>query len=456
MPSDTSKLRILLSLCLCIAFTLSMVLALISKFDSHPDEIHHLAAALYYKDHILPPVIGDPAVRDSYSVWGNSYLNYQWAEYFFAGKFALLVSPVVDDPRLGTRLFQVFLFLTLSILFIYRMRGQEEPPLILGSFLLVTPQIWYVFGYSNNDAFALAVSMLVAYQLAYPQSFFHGYMNSGRSAGSPAGGIVFGLLAGLLLICKPNYWVILLFAAAWTLLKFGIDRRIIRKYGVVMAIALSVLAFRVGMDLHVNGETNFAGASYINYFFGGFESKPSRLLEYQEEITPYEFRPSTIERDLAASRPDIKMRAKGVSAYEMLSQWRWHIVSFQSFTGVYGYMNIFGPNWYYRVMLLLYFLFAAYLCAALLRSGERPAISSLLLVAACCIASIFFSFFLSWNYAFQAQGRYLFPIIPMLGVLVYSNRQHLSGRLVNGFTLLCFVLSVWSFIFVGLARINAG
>ena len=72
--------------CFVAVLFLVVTMALISKYDAHPDEKNHLSAAVYYSDHSLPPVIGDPAVRDSYSIWGISYLNYQWAEYFFAGK----------------------------------------------------------------------------------------------------------------------------------------------------------------------------------------------------------------------------------------------------------------------------------------------------------------------------------------------------------------------------------
>src|SRR5687767_3807883 len=74
---------------------LSATMAVISPYNAHPDELQHFEAAKYYKDHILPPEIGDPSVAASYSVWGISYLNYQWVEYFLAGKFMFVSSPFV-------------------------------------------------------------------------------------------------------------------------------------------------------------------------------------------------------------------------------------------------------------------------------------------------------------------------------------------------------------------------
>lgn len=428
-------------------------MALASGYDRHPDESNHLAAAVYYKDHFLPPVIGDPAVRQSYSVWGVSYLNYHWAEYFCAGKFALLVAPVIHDPRLGARLFNVFLFFVLAAFFAYRFREEKEV-FIIPCFLLVTPQVWYIFSYSNNDAFALFVSALAVYQIAFPLSLFRKSHDSKNIAAALPGALVFGLLAGLLLICKPNYWVFLLFAVAWLLLSVPIDRRAIQKYAAAALAAFCVFGFRIGLDIYVNGETNFAGASYINYFFNGLETKPGKLLAYQEEIAEPDFKPSTLERDRYRSRPDINMRAKGVTIREMLSEWRWHIVSFESLTGVYGYMNIFAADRYYKSMFLLYLLFGAYLAAMIITGRDRQAILQALLIAGGCAVSVLISFYLSWNYAFQAQGRYLFPVLPMVALLTFSNRNRLHGRLVNGFVLAAFSLSVWSFVFVGLPKIN--
>jgi hypothetical protein len=64
------------------------------------------------------------------------------------------------------------------------------------------------------------------------------------------------------------------------------------------------------------------------------------------------------------------------------------------------------------------------------------------------------SVYLSWNYAFQPQGRYLFPVVGMLGLLLYANKQRLHVVVVNAFLAATFLLSAYSFIFVALANIN--
>jgi hypothetical protein len=428
-------------------------MASISEFNRHPDEVQHLAAAIYYTDHWIPPVIGDPVVRDSYSVWGVSYLNYHWIEYFLAGKFARMISPVIADPRLAARYFNVSLLLFIFGFFVYR-AIKDDYELILPGFFLISPQIWYVFSYSNNDALGLTVSALLAYQITYTKSSVSDFLDDRSDRLRIFGGVLAGLFAGLILICKPNYWVFLAFTVGWLFSARPWNRLMFRRYMPIVLIALLVFSFRIGLDLYVNSETNFAGASYINYFFGGFETKEGKLLAYQEEIAAPEFKPSTLEQDLNKSLPPIKLKAKGVTALQMLSQWRWHLISFASLVGVYGYMDLWAPNWYYLAMFLLYAALFVYIGFQIVRSGKRVELTQLLLTFLAAATSIFISFYLSWNYAFQAQGRYLFPIIPMSAVLVYSNRNRLNRSIMFTFTMLTFLLSVYSFVFVGLTSIN--
>lgn len=441
-----------LKLSLGAAVLLSLTMALWSKFDRHPDEVHHFEAAKYYVDHSLPPEIGDPDVRTSYSVYGVSYLNYQWAEYFAVGKFMLLVSPVLGDQLTAARLFSVFLFFGLAAFFTYR-AGSDEDALILPCVLLVSPQIWYVFSYVNNDAFALFVSVVAAYQLGQPTSRLNGFLQSDSFRAKISGGVLFGLLAGLLLIVKPNYWAFLVFAALWLVFAYPLGMNAIKKFAFILLIAIAVLTFRVGLDLYVNGETNYAGVSYLGKFFGSMENK-GKLLAYQESIAEYPFRPSTVENDLANTHPDLNLRKKGVFFSEMLFEKGWLRLSSQSFFGVYGYMNIYARNWFYAVFFLLTLVFAAYLFYKVIKSRDRQSLAQLAITTLGVFLTVIVSMTLSWVYAFQPQGRYLFPALAMCGLFVYANRRHFDVRVVNLYVAAMFLLSVFSFVAWGLRRIN--
>lgn len=439
--------------CSFAAIALAAAMALWSDYNRHPDEIHHFLAANYYAAHFFPPEIGDPGVRDSYSVYGVSYLNYHWLEYFLAGKFIFLLSPLVENPLYAARFFNVALLAALLVFFFLRSRKSPEI-FIFGCALLITPQIWYVFSYVNNDAFALFVSLMAAYQIGYEKSFLNEFLESENLFSKPVGGVLFGVLAGILLIVKTNYWAFLLFAALWLLLKFPFNFNSVKKYAFIALIALGVFGFRVGLDFYVNGETNFVGVSYINYFLGNFEQKQNRLLAYQEEIAETPYKPSTVEKNLSATDSAMKLKAKGTSFKQLFTGWRWHEFSFASFVGGYGYMNLWASRWFYQLMASLYGAFGLYLVVMTFYGKNRMAITQLAITIFAVLLTIFISVYLSWTYAFQPQGRYLFPAVGMVALFVYVNRNLFHSLILNAFVAGTFLLSLYSFIFVALAKIN--
>jgi len=441
--------RTIVLVCLAIAFALAASMAFSSSFDRHPDELFHFLAARYYEYHFFPPEIGDPAVRETYSVWGVSYLNFQWIEYFLAGKF-MLIGPLIErDPRIAARCFQLFLFAALGGFLLTRSTFKFEAT-IAAAFLLITPQVWYVFSYVNNDAFALAVAFLIAYQLAADGSLINRFLN-GEGV---SGGVIAGLLIGVLLICKTNYWAFLIFVALWLVSRFGLKAVSLKRYALIACVAFAVVGFRIGLDLYVNGETNFVGASYISYISGSMTSNGAKLAAYQEEIADPRYKPSVIDNDLANTPADVHIADKGAPFTDIFAKWGWHRISFYSFTGVYGYMTIFGPRAYYNLMALIYLAFSIYLAFALIRARERQALIQLAITTLCAIICVLSSAYLSWTYAFQAQGRYLFPILPMAGVLVAANRRSVNNKILLSIFLIAFAASVYSFVFVGLRHIG--
>lgn len=439
-------------------------MSLTSDYNRHPDEIHHFEATRYYVDHFLPPVIGDPAVRDSYSVWGVSYLNYHWLEYFLAGKFTLLTSPLFGSELIAARFFNVLLFALVSLFFLFKSRDDEDV-LLIPSLLIVTPQIWYVFSYVNNDAFPLAVSFLLAYQAAHPKSALREFLDSEGSSALGRAAFGTGALIGFVLISKTNYYAFLIFLALFLLYKTPVatvpDRGPVinfvrmKKYALIGCVAVSVLGFRCALDFYVNGETNFVAMSYVNYIAGNFEKKESRLMRYQEEIAEPPYKPSTIEHDLGSTYPLLRLKDKGVSYPDIFRKYGWHSESFKSFVGVYGYMTIYGPKAYYVAMGLLYAALAFYLVGIVLLRRQRDHLIEATLLIIGASLCLFVSSYLSWSYAFQAQGRYLFPMLPMIAIFVYCLRELISKRVFAALVIACFLLSAYSFIFVGVLRVNS-
>ncbi len=78
----------------------------------------------------------------------------------------------------------------------------------------------------------------------------------------------------------------------------------------------------------------------------------------------------------------------------------------------------------------------------------------LLLTASTAFLLIATSFYVSWTMDYQAQGRYLLPVIGMLSLFYYPVRKQLENIVVFSIGTLVFCGGIYSFIFVALAGIG--
>jgi uncharacterized membrane protein len=102
------------------------------------------------------------------------------------------------------RLFSVICFVLLVCLLV----RQQNHGLLLP--FLITPQLWYVFGYANSDCFGVTASTLLLLFLNITRFTFHRFAIGGSFARFLQLIPIFILLA-LLCFSKPNYWVSAIF-----------------------------------------------------------------------------------------------------------------------------------------------------------------------------------------------------------------------------------------------------
>lgn len=397
-----------------------------SPINAHPDEAIHIACAHYYVEHWLPPTIGE--VRDAYSVYGMSNLDDYHPAYFFQGKFAALLSLIGLSQELGMRLFQLCLWLTWMV-FVGRASGYFG----LFALTLVSPQIWYVFSYVNNDAFPLFLMWMLAYQLAERQSLFWRYVEQ-EQVNVVALGVLSAIWA-LLLLSKFNYLAFSGFAFLYCCYLCFFEKAVRRLWFKRMALMAGGALFFVGMRVGYDRSTN------------GWQRDLVRA-NYAEHIAGEGFRPSQI--GLPESFSTLALKARGEPLVSIFLERHWHLRTFRSFVGLYGFMNVEGPKWYYKVMRYLYVIGAsAWVLTLLLLGGARER-GVLLVSSLCVVATIGLSAYYAWVSDFQPQGRYLFPIVGMVMPVVDVLPNH---RFIFGFRVLwgvLFMLSAGSFIWVAL------
>ena len=462
MPRTDKLLSALWGLALAATLWCVASMAFTSAYKAHPDEKDHVGAGQYYMEYWDPPQPGDERARGAYSNYGVSYLHQLDAVYFFAGKFARLVKPLAGEDYLALRLFNVGLFALLMAL-CWRLPTRYRPGVLP---LFISPQGWYVFSYFNGDALPLALSFITVYLLA--GLLRDEALGAGAGTGEPAVStghagkgvlavqagqtrrlLLLGATLGLLSVSKQNYYVYLAyFGAFWGLTVWQsrnspvLPLPSLRQAGLALALAAAIFVVRYGAHAWVVRD-----------------QAPDVVAKVAEKFAAEEFKPS--KQEAGGGFWGSRMRTKGVTLVEMFTgEWKWHVFTFRSAFGKYGGMEIEAPLIFYRYIGWAFWGFMALLTANL-AVGGRQAREGWLLWLVFSVLTVGQALWHSWTADFQAQGRYLFPILGMTACLM---TRFASGGAANltisrlrmglwGLGLTLWGMSLWSFVAVGLARI---
>jgi hypothetical protein len=374
---------------LAVSIVLVVVMASRSPINAHPDEGLHLDAGRYFVDHWLPTAVGTPDAAPSYSKYGRSYVDEGDIVYWMFGRAAALGERAGIAPPLAMRWLQVSLFGGLVAWTIVRAR-RFAPAL---AFIVLTPQVWYIFSYINGDALPFALLTVILVELGRPDSAVRSFL-VGATPRPTAGVVVVGVLLGLLALSKLNYRIGLVFAAgvlAW----LASESRSWKPAALLVVIAAVVSL--PWMAYH----------GWVNDF-----RTTERIFEHAEKVAVPEMRPSA--QTGPSSFPYMALRAKGASLWDVVVTLDWAGLSFRSFCGLYGWMSIRAAPWLYGAFAGLYATLLAILVLPVVVRGSRRSRALLIGVVVCAALVLAQSVYRSWVYDFQGQGRYLFPMLPML------------------------------------------
>ncbi len=416
-----------------LVFGFVVTMAVLSANNLHPDEYVHINAGRYYEGRWLPPKICEPGTENTYSVYGMSRLNSTELVYFLTGKIAsaFYAIPLYDHLRL--RLFNVCLFFLLLLSWHYHRNS-----VLFFIPMLITPQAWYLFSYVNSDAFALFVSLMICQQLVFPDTFLKRCWYA--QAGEPwlvTRTVACGMLFGLLLFSKANFYIVYVFIAGYVLIElFFSERRLDipwRRAAEILVGILIVSVFAYGPHALVNG----------------LDRIPA-ITECREKLARKIYKPST---PLDEKGVNLYLKRKGIPLSYMLDEMNWGGRIFRSSVGVYGYLKYAGPEKYYQATKVLLIIFGAVIVFLGLLRGDNQSRLLLLWTIFCILLLIAIVMRRSWVSDVQPQGRYLMPILPMVGVMMYRLRSVLDKPIVHLITLLLFLASSYSFIFIGLSQI---
>ncbi len=414
------------------ALALILTMAAVTEVDHHPDERVHYAATKYYQNHWLPPPVESPEIIDSYSDFGISRLNLMEVSYFFAGKFGQLLEPFHLSEVLSCRLFNVSLFAILVFLAFGAVRFR-----LFFLPMLLSPQIWYIFSYVNSDAFSLFVVLLTGWQMVNKESTLNRFLEQEQI--SPVKILGLGLLLALLIFVKKNYYFFTLFLLlffAWRCFyyPFPKNRIMVKRLLVIVVLGIAFAGVRIGADIHVNGL-----------------DKKEKIHLMQERTAKPLFKPSTPLEEKFGS---LLLRDRGVEYITILKVFRWGEKSFRTGFGAYGYLTALARDSYYDTVRWLGIASMLFMGLSIMWKSDTS--EKILYGGAflCSLGLIGTASYYAWTYDFQGQGRYLFPIIPIIGMILVQTEKVYNQLVLRILCTMMFFLAVFSFIFIGLYSLS--
>ncbi len=417
-------------------FILALVIAMagISRYNLHPDEFVHIYAAEYYENHILPPKVCSPEIRRTYSQYGDSRLDSGEPVYLLAGKFLKLLKPFHIADFLVLRLFNVLLF---SLLFFLALHRHVFRVLLLP--ILMSPQIWYVFSYFNSDAFNLFLSLLAAYQLVAEKSMFNRVLEEKLCGKNIFYFFCIAVLFGIMLISKLNFYFFLVFIFFYLLWKIAFKEIRLQRSHLIKISALAIAGVVIVGVIK-------SGDFYVNGL-----NKAAKIEACREKTAVHLYNPKTPLKEKYAY---LQMKERGVTLKSLFTLDHWGMKSFASSFGVYGYTSVLASFTFYDLVAWAGLGFLAVLILSTLFKGGLKGNALLGITLFCAMTLIAMSLYHSWTADFQPQGRYFLPIVAMLSVCLFHNKKYLIEPLSYLFIVAMFLLSAYSFIFVGLYGIQ--
>ena len=392
------------------SFFVALLWAAIIPFGEAPDEPTHFDEARFIAEHNRFPVFDQEtdllqtSCAGPTGPCGTSYAVLPGVNYAISAGFMKLQHAFTGEPYdslhfaarltsvLSIPIYVFFLWMTAQLLLAQRLA--RVTALLLGSFI---PQVAFIGGYVNADAFSLAVGAAVTYLSVR-------LLCNGYSRFMPLyGGVALGLLA----LSRANYYPLFgLFAVAWAFAAYrmwqqdGTARRLVLSSLATAALAAVIGGWWYIRNFQLYGEP--LGLDTINAAF--------------DALAPLRQSPA----DRGATFTSL-----------LFDDPVWTKSTFRSFWATFGWMAVFLNSRIYLLIEAMLFGAAAGLVIAAYRAlsehGRRVwqwgSSWAWLLLALLLPAAILLSAWTSLYNDYQPQGRYLYPaLIPV--VLLTSHGLH--------------------------------
>ncbi|MBP3255077.1 MAG: DUF2142 domain-containing protein [Clostridia bacterium] len=395
---------------LCISFTL----AVIQPNNVGPDEHMKMDICRYIVENGKLPHGGEEAIRDK--LWGNSYGFTPILSYMIGSIFIMIAKNFTSDIHIYyvcARLVSVICYAFMGVFVIKIGRKLFENKLYRSIFVLlvtILPQVIFLGSYINNDSIALlSISMIIyAWIIAKEKKF------SIKSC------IFLGISIG---ICTLSYYNA--YGYILTSIMFFIAYSIINKIGIKeffkKGIIISVVTLAIcGWWFVRNG-----------IIYNGDILGMKTCDEYGEMYAIDDLKPSKIQTPQREGQNIISMLTHG-----------WLQSTAKSFIAVFGAMDVVVPVYIYFIYLGIFaFGFIGYISKYYklkyykeLKEDKVNLVMEIIF-AINMVIPFLLSVYYSYTSDYQAQGRYIMPMLIPLMYFVTKGVERILDKIIKNETL---------------------
>ena len=386
-------------LLLLMSFVLYLVWSFVIPFGQGPDEVQRFDVANFIFKYRQLPVTGDE--RLIYGAYGVTYASTPYFPHLLSGLVCILFNVIgINVPTyLAARLVSVFSGVT-AVYFCFkiseRIFKESKLKYFFPIFIMFIPQFAFSAAYVNQDSFTIMLVAIMIYLWLRGIETNWNYKTV----------IAVGVTCGVVILSYLNGYTIIVATLVVVLITYkNLNTKEFYKK----------LAICLGLMFLVSGWFFIRNATINNGDFLGL----THSRELAEELAEPGYKPS--------QRNTLKQQGLGFS--DLLTKTGWIQSSFNSFWGTLGNMDKLMPATYYVVMIIISLAaFGGFVSKVKdkLKKGFSTIKKYPLYIG--LVSSIVLSFLLdiiySRNFDYQPQGRYLFPaLIPIIILMCVGLRE---------------------------------
>lgn len=420
-----NKDKAFITLLLTFSIILFTSWALVVPFNAAPDELQRFDIADFiYKYKELPTAFDSSLIR---SVYGTTYAHLPNLGYLIGGFLMTVFSTIIPEAKLYiiARLVSV-IFGVLSVFYAFKICNKlfknSFLKYLIPSLFALIPQFAFISGYVNLESITVFAVIYIIYV----------WMLGIESKWSVSTILKLGVGISICLLSYYNGYVIIPLTGILFLATIKDIPSVFIKKVLLLSIVVSLLS---GWWFVRN---------YMIYDGDILGIKTNAILSEKYAID--QLKPSNLQ----------SMYRQGYTYLGMLFKTIWVNVSYKSFWAAFGYMNLWLEEKHYDCLKLLHListfglLMIIYDKIKLIVNRNVKILKVLvsekvyILLFISIFMTVFLSFYTSYYNDFQPQGRYLFPAIFQIVLLLGIGLDRILPVLIKKYTYILIILfMIW-------------